>query len=491
MASGEQLSELIEGFFSAQEKDSRQTVIEGKLDRVESYLTANHWTLARHLQYYGLALRSLKKEQPSAPRIGGKRARRSGNVNAAWGEALAALTAFQGKLKTVGFNCGNFGSSASLRNFALGQVVKASWRYPRAIIALFLVDEALQRDDRALFGLRMRDRLPECEKDFLARFRRDYLDGKNECPLQGSPAEASDTRRQPAGSSTPALLSGVRVVSDLPRIQSFMRDTFAVDQIAEESFRRYFDTFRAGPKRYLHMICFRGQKSRASSLVVSFLAIIPPESNELAEYSFKHFYQIGKTDKPRISQGLVLPLTGGVYFVGGQQGYEQRTSTFITLKIIALPWRALRARDLVLPGLLMSANREDQHLVGKIALRPTGVTRHDHASIGLRHISEVEEHLSSLAEGDSADSFGAKEQVGKDIAGQAARIAELTNNQSREWDLLDVYRDSQGNELDRPAFEGQIQRAFGRPAEHRYRDGRNRTFRFPDSLWFGPITTDR
>ncbi|MBH5371551.1 hypothetical protein [Bradyrhizobium glycinis] len=266
-----------------------------------------------------------------------------------------------------------------------------------------------------------------------------------------------------------------------------------------EEFRSFVDHFASALDGNAHFICYRPRNEWPNQLVKSFLAIRPPVPGR-DHFSFVHVYRMPcKGDQKRISIGAVLPLENGVCLVGGQRHLapkKERTVPFTNLKIVVLPWTAVKVRERVFGGLVMSADYLGTNLVSRIGLRCTPVHHSDEMQLDAIPATSLEQDIAGDArierELAGAD-YGRFEIEAKDAA---RRIAELANNAPADWESppgffeLNRQQAITKTPLHKHLIEEAIADRFGTDEHPKFQTREGVNFQFWKDLRFGPITSE-
>ncbi|TKV80080.1 hypothetical protein FDV58_17670 [Bradyrhizobium elkanii] len=268
-----------------------------------------------------------------------------------------------------------------------------------------------------------------------------------------------------------------------------------------EEFRTFVEHFASDPDGNAHFVCYRPRNERPNQIVKSFLAIRPPVTGR-EHFSFVHVYRVPSTgDQERISIGAVLPLENGVCLVGGQRHRapkKERTVPFTNLKIVVLPWTAIRVRERVFGGLVMSADYSGTNLVSRIALRCTPVHHSEEMRLDAIALTTLEEDITSdvgterdlASVDDNHDRFKIEPRIA------ARRIAELANNAPSDWESppgffeLNRQHAITKDPLQKHLIEEAIAEGFGTESHPKFKSREGVPFQFWKDMRFGPITSE-
>jgi len=211
-----------------------------------------------------------------------------------------------------------------------------------------------------------------------------------------------------AGSPLTELRSRTALGDEETREAEIMRryvaSFFRFPEQRHTEFRQFFENSAYGEDDCAHFICYRPQLSDPSGIVKSFLAILPPQRNGMRRnFTFTHIYSADPDFvEIRKSTGVVLPMTSGLYFIGGQQLRSRRDETsspgFRTLKVIAVPRLPIERRQDIIPALCLSTNNREQLIVSRLALRRTVATDDRSANIGIMKWANLSADLQGLVD---------------------------------------------------------------------------------------------
>jgi hypothetical protein len=207
---------------------------------------------------------------------------------------------------------------------------------------------------------------------------------------------------------------------------------FAFPQDRLELLTKFFHSVAFGERGHAHFICYRPQLSRPAAFIKSFLAVIPPGTDQhqsmLARtYTFVHIYKLHpETAHKRRTVGVVLPIANGLYFVGGQENVstgEVEPGSFRSLKVIAVPWVPIEQGRTIIPALVLSTNNQERHVVSRMAMRPTTYTSDADAGIGAVELAKLKNEIDSMFADESALSL--KPDAFRRMDGVSLQVEEL------------------------------------------------------------------
>lgn len=298
-----------------------------------------------------------------------------------------------------------------------------------------------------------------------------------------------------------------------------------------DDFEKFRKQYASPVEGHAHFVAYRPSRSEPRRLMKSFLAIGPRTQDPLDPDSrqdfmrYVHVYHPPRDaagDSNRISRGGVVPLEDGVYLVGGQrQASQARKSPYSTMKVVALPWIAIERGDRILRALVMSANFEGRHVVSRMALRATPISRSTDLYLGDVLTKDLIDDLVADAKSESRALGKAREidpnvtktwasvfplSAGDLITTQALHdqerlIMSLTSNRPNTdhgWDVDAVFtpisNTSDDGVLTKTRISWMLENEFGthdRPVYQRVDTqgrGASEPFEFWTSLRFGPLT---
>jgi hypothetical protein len=314
-----------------------------------------------------------------------------------------------------------------------------------------------------------------------------------------------------------------------PQIHSFPRSrdnpqvipAFSYDAAEREKLDRFYNRFASSADLHAHLILYRPRRSKPTQLIRSFLALSAPWNDRLTGsrgvHNYVHIYRAPSDvgHEGRVGQGWALPLSQGLYLVGGQRpesvlwdpGVDDEESgavrppriPFRSLDVLYFPWQALESN---LPhGLMMTANKDGVPIVTRVCALPTLVAHSKHVDIGEVALEALAESLEQewQRERDLAERAGLPaeaptlavyEQFG-DTKLLAARIGDLCNNDPHSWEVPNGYRAKKrrGGALTHAQVEHSINQAFGVGEDVKYASP-DRDFDFWRSLRFPPLSSD-
>lgn len=282
---------------------------------------------------------------------------------------------------------------------------------------------------------------------------------------------------------------------DVEQIRRHIAGFFEAPPEAQRKLNEYFSAARSGDKRYAHMICYRHQLNNPLKIIKSFLAIVPPEHNLMtSSYTFHHVYRFDSlVPNIRHSVGVILPMSTGLYFVGGQQTGDdsvpegQKGRVYHTLKVIVVPWMPLERKSPIVPGLVMSANNSDQHVVAKLAMRVTPLSNDADAGIGSLNMDDLQSDLNALKEKEDSLRDALNAFPAASIPAQAQSIAKFINN-TPPHSVTGYTTKDRSRRLRPEDVSDNINRAFrDAQGEDQFFNGEE-AFSFWDSLRFGALS---
>lgn len=172
-------------------------------------------------------------------------------------------------------------------------------------------------------------------------------------------------------------------------------------------FQRYQTRAEHGGDDCAHFALFRERKSKPDTLMKSFLAIRPAQSNPNGTSYYHpsfHIYQAPNSRTQRATPGKVLPTREGVFILGGQ--YEEPLAKrvdntlqppvpFRSLELIYFPWTTFDNEPLI-NGLMMTINNTKDMMVCRVSARPTLIQHSDDARLGGIAVAQLASHLASI-----------------------------------------------------------------------------------------------
>jgi hypothetical protein len=314
-----------------------------------------------------------------------------------------------------------------------------------------------------------------------------------------------------------------------PQVHSFPRNrdnpqvipAFSYEAAEREKLDRFYNRFASPTDSHAHLVLYRPRRSKPTQLIRSFLALSAPWNDRLTGsrgvHNYVHIYRAPSDvgHEGRIGQGWALPLSQGLYLVGGQRpesvlwdpGIDDEESgavrppriPFRSLDVLYFPWQSLESN---LPhGLMLTANKDGLPIVTRVCALPTLISHSRDIDIGEVALETLADTLqgewnrereiagsSGLA--DDAPTLAVFEQFG-DTQLLASRIGDLCNNDPRSWAIPGGYRakKKRGGALTHAQIEHALNQAFGVGDDVKFASAEG-DFDFWRSLRFPPLTSD-
>lgn len=459
--------------------------VQPNFSKINDNLAAYRWPICRSLMYLGLVLARTDKNSG-----------RGSRPNEGWSKVKSRIDAFARKLalilseRNLATNWCNASEWRNLSNFCRGHTRRTTQENFYILHGLFIIHELRFSSDSANLKALIEPYLPLSEHDLPEELLRAFAAG-----FSSLSTVTIDEAREGLD----------ELLMDYSTVQAYIGRNLA--SVKTQDFIRWFDSVKDNDHR-ARFICLRGSARKPSELIASFLSVLSPEgrgSNKKGAYTFRHFYSYpAKTDDLiRQTAGMVVPLDGGIYFLGGQQSPSEVGDNtepevkppFRSLEMISVPWDHLRKDEVGMPGMMMSANATDRQIVSRCVLIPTKIQRYqdlttDNLKIGPIRLADISNFVDEIIPGAALHRPTRRSRI-------LDQIALGTNNSPEEWHLDGPYtatKDPQakGHFLERLTHphdvEAILSQAFG-PLGYQRDD--KRTFDFWSSIRFGALGVHR